>query len=443
MLPARLIAFYLPQFHPIPENDSWWGKGFTEWTNVARARPRFEGHYQPRLPADLGFYDLRLPEVRRAQADLARAAGIHGFCYYHYWFDGKLLLERPLDELLRSGEPDFPFCICWANEDWRRNWDGRSGEVLIAQTYGEQDDRRHIAWLANAFRDRRYIRVGGKPLLIVYRPLDLPAPARTAELWRREAARLGVGDLFLCGMEFAGRPFDAKRSGFDASIEFQPHGTFAAAPRFAGIDEVYEYDAVVEFLLNRPASYENRFPCLFPSWDNSARRQYNRATIVTNSTPETYERWLTTLTRRLSNRPQDERIIFVNAWNEWGEGAYLEPDLRYGRAYLAATRRAMGLPEEEPAAQPSGVPPASPDGAGAAPSVQMTPAEEVRTLQAALEDSRHELEWMRRSLDGYLATANSPSWRLLTALNKSVDAVAPSGTRRRRAIQRLLRILAP
>src|SRR5215471_9126155 len=188
---ARLIAFYLPQFHPIPENDAWWGKGFTEWTNVARARPVFRGHYQPHMPADLGFYDLRLPEVRQAQADLAREYGIHGFCYYHYWFGGKRLLQYPFDRVLTSGKPDFPFCLCWANEPWTRAWDGREQDILQPQSYSEEDDRRHIVSLLPAVLDERAIRVEGKPLFLVYQARELPDPAQTVEVWQEVAREAG------------------------------------------------------------------------------------------------------------------------------------------------------------------------------------------------------------------------------------------------------------
>ena len=195
---VRLIAFYLPQFHPIPENDRVWGKGFTEWTNVTKAKPLFRGHYQPHLPADLGFYDLRLPEARQAQAELAQEYGIYGFCYYHYWFNGKRLLQRPFDEVLQSGEPAFPFCLCWANEHWTRAWDGDLNGVTVEQRYSEEDDRNHIHWLLTAFRDRRYIRLNGRPLFLVYRAHDLPSPLRTTTLWREEAQKAGVGELYLC-----------------------------------------------------------------------------------------------------------------------------------------------------------------------------------------------------------------------------------------------------
>ena len=197
---VRLIAFYLPQYHPIPENDSWWGKGFTEWSNVAKASPLFEGHYQPHLPADLGFYDLRVPEIREQQAGLAKEYGIHGFCYYYYWFDGKRLLERPLNDVLRLGRPDFPFCVCWANEPWTRNWDGKHAEVLMPQTQSSDTDERFIMELLPALRDDRYIRINGRALLLVYRTELLPDARSTALVWREIASRHGI-ELYLCRVE--------------------------------------------------------------------------------------------------------------------------------------------------------------------------------------------------------------------------------------------------
>jgi lipopolysaccharide biosynthesis protein len=217
MATARAIALYLPQFHPIPENDEWWGKGFTEWTNTAKARPRFPGHYQPHVPADLGFYDLRVPETRAQQAEMARAHGVEGFCYYHYWFAGKRILQRPFDEVVASGEPDFPFCLCWANETWSGVWHGDPRRTLIAQTYpGEEDHRAHFATLLPAFRDPRYIRVAGKPVFLIYKPLDLPDAAATLALWTRMAEEAG-----LPGLHFVGCTDDVTdippALGFDAS----------------------------------------------------------------------------------------------------------------------------------------------------------------------------------------------------------------------------------
>jgi hypothetical protein len=345
MLPAspeaRLIAFYLPQFHPIPENDEWWGKGFTEWTNVAKARPQFRGHYQPHLPADLGFYDLRLPETRQAQADLARQYGIYGFCYYHYWFKGRRLLERPFTEVLASGKPDFPFCLCWANENWTRRWDGHDEEILVAQEYGEEDDKEHIRWLIGAFRDQRYIRIDGKPLFLVYRANDLPDPARTAAVWREEARKWGVGEVFLCRVEsFAGERDDPAQIGFDASIEFQPDWCHFGPARRRGASDVYDYAAVVERMLDKEAPGYTRFPCVMPSWDNAARRR-NGATILHGSTPQLYQQWLTSVLRTTEHSKETDGIVFVNAWNEWAEGNHLEPCQRWGRAYLEATRDAL------------------------------------------------------------------------------------------------------
>src|SRR5581483_10679407 len=275
---VRAIAFYLPQYHPIPENDAWWGPGFTEWTNVARARPLFRGHYQPHLPADLGFYDLRLPEARAAQAALAREYGIHGFCYYHYWFQGRRLLDRPFQEVLSSGTPDFPFCLCWANEEWTRAWDGRSGQVLIEQHYSEEDDRRHLRWLAQAFADRRYIRVCGKPLFAVYRASKLPDAPRTIATWREEAQRLGIGELFVCRVEsFSSERGDPRALGFDAAIEFQPDWLNVGVPlrrdkpRRAlwklGLNRsayqrhrIFTYTSVIERMARRPPVDYPRFP---------------------------------------------------------------------------------------------------------------------------------------------------------------------------------------
>jgi len=227
----RFIAFYLPQFYPTPYNDAWWGKGFTEWTNVVKARPRFRGHYQPHLPADLGFYDLRLPETRDAQAELAKQHGIYGFCYYHYWFSGKRILERPLDEVLASGKPDFPFCICWANETWKKTWVGRSTVTLLEQNFSFEDDLIHIRHLIPMFEDRRYIRIEGKPLVLVYRVELLPEPRKTAEIWRNEAIKAGLGDLFLVNVQstYLVEGTNPDLVGFDAAMRFEPRGN-ATAP---------------------------------------------------------------------------------------------------------------------------------------------------------------------------------------------------------------------
>jgi lipopolysaccharide biosynthesis protein len=367
MTRLRTIAFYLPQFHRIPENDAWWGRGFTEWSKVSAARPMFVGHEQPHLPADLGFYDLRLPEARREQAELARAHGVDAFCYWHYWFDGHRLLERPFAEVLASGEPDFPFCLCWANENWTRRWDGHDEEVLVGQRYSADDDRRHFAALAPALRDPRYLRIDGKPLVLVYRAGRLPEPAATAARFRAEARRLGVGELHLCRVEsLPEERGDPTAIGFDAAVEFQPDWSLLtkdlctgpvrllgpdgsiAGVRRAHVDDgvfaVYRYDAVVDRMLAKPAAPYRRYPCVTPRWDNSPRRQkLERAVVLHGSTPAHYERWLRGAVERALALP-GESLVFVNAWNEWAEGSHLEPDQRFGLGYLESTRRVVARP---------------------------------------------------------------------------------------------------
>ena len=353
---TRLIAFYLPQFHPTPENDEWWGTGFTEWRNVVKARPLFAGHYQPHLPADLGFYDLRVPEVREQQAALAREYGVYGFCYYHYWFHGRRVLQRPFAEVLESGRPDFPFCLCWANENWTRVWDGGERALLLEQRYSAEDDRSHIRSLIAAFRDRRYIRIDGRPLFLVYRTEALPDPARTAEIWREECTRAGVGDPYLARVERFVGGVDPATIGFDAAVEFAPEG--GGAPMFRGAmprvlsklglfprcfqeNYVAKYDHVVAGMRRKPAAAYTRFRCVSPSWDNTPRRRTG-ARVLIDATPDKYGVWLRETLRETARTSRgDRRIVFVNAWNEWAEGCHLEPDLRWGRAYLEATRRAV------------------------------------------------------------------------------------------------------
>ena len=355
----KTLAFYLPQFHPIPENDRWWGKGFTEWTNVAKARPQYRGHYQPHLPSDLGFYDLRVPEVREAQALLAKEYGIDGFCYYHYWFGGQRLLERPFNEVLATGSPDLPFCLCWANESWSRRWDGSDRELLAPQTYSAEDDLAHCRWLLSAFKDPRYIRIEGKPLFLIYRAGLLPDPGMTARRWREAAAAAGLPGLYLVQVEYAELSGDAARIGFDSSLEFQPFGqAFGAAKlkRFRWWERgklgtgksvfrnhsVLSYEKLVEAALQQAAPPYKRFPSVCPAWDNTARRQKG-AVIIDGSTPALFERWLTGTLAAEEKRPvdhPDEHIVFINAWNEWAEGNHLEPCHRDGRGYLEAVRNA-------------------------------------------------------------------------------------------------------
>ena len=355
----RLIAFYLPQYHPIAENDKWWGEGFTDWHNVAKAKPLFRGHQQPHVPGELGYYDLRDPGARTAQAALAREHGVFGFCYYHFWFNGKRLLERPLQEVLSSGQPDFPFCLCWANENWTRVWDGGDREVIVAQTYSRDDDRAHIKNLIPAFRDARYIRINGKALFLVYRAEELPDPVRTTDIWREEAHRSGIGDLFLARVESFVAGVDPRSIGFDAAVEFapewrkvgrhhrrerNPYRFFAKMGLFEDAyrkHRIVRYEVLADDMLARELPGYPFFRCVTPGFDNSARRSEGAAILV-HGTPEIYENWLNQVARETCERYQgEERIVFINAWNEWAEGNHLEPDEKRGRAYLEATRRVV------------------------------------------------------------------------------------------------------
>jgi lipopolysaccharide biosynthesis protein len=354
----RALALYLPQYHPIPENDEWWGKGFTDWTNVSKAKPLFKGHYQPHIPADLGFYDLRISETRRAQAEMAEKHGIYGFCYYHYWFNGKTLLEEPIKEVLKTGEPNFPFCICWANENWSRNWDGQFKNILIEQKYSFEDDAEHIRYLLPFFSDSRYIRVNNKPVFIVYRTELFPDIKKTAEIWREEAIKSGVGDLYLIRAESFIQETDPVSIGFDASFEFQPNWHNQPS-RYLGnsynkfLHKVGLKDSV--FLENRVRFYKDfveaqknnsykfsykRFPGITPMWDNTARRTKD-AYILLDSNPEEYGKWLSNIVKTFQPYSERENFIFINAWNEWAEGNHLEPCQRWGTSYLAATAKIL------------------------------------------------------------------------------------------------------
>lgn len=358
MAKIRPLAFYLPQFHPIPENDAWWGKGFTEWRNVTKAKPRFAGHEQPHLPADLGYYDLRLAESRVAQAELAKAYGLHGFCYYHYWFNGRRILERPVNDLLSSGEPDFPFCLCWANENWTRRWDGQDDAVLLRQVYSPEDDLLHFQELLRYFADRRYITVEGKPLFLVYRASNLPDAGGTVARWRRAAKDAGLPGIYLCNAE--SMPIDkglTLTAGFDAAVEFAPDWECLPPPRnpwavlpgflrkrienpFWSENVVFDYEGLRDRMLKKPTAPYLRYPGITPSWDNSARKARD-AFICYNATPAAYEKWFGALLKRFHPPTPEENFVFINAWNEWAEGNHLEPSVRWGREYLEATRRAL------------------------------------------------------------------------------------------------------
>jgi GT2 family glycosyltransferase/glycosyltransferase involved in cell wall biosynthesis len=349
--PVRVIAMYLPQFHRIRENDEWWGDGFTEWTNVRRARSFFEGHGQPTVPhPDIGYYDLNDPHVLERQAALARQFGIHGFCFYYYWFGGRRVLERPLDRMLSSGRPDFPFCICWANEDWTRAWDGRSSEVLIGQYHSAESDERFILDVLPFLRDRRYIRVEGKPLLVIYRPGLLPDARAAAARWRDVCRREGIGEIHLASVRSFDKT-DPRTIGFDATIQFPPlqipakdrsaDTRLMTDPDFRGV--ILDYRDAAYFSCQESASGYRMYRGVMPSWDNTPRRM-ERATTWINSSPDAYQRWLErAVDQTLSEHQGDHRLLFINAWNEWAEGAHLEPDVRDGYARLSSTAVALGV----------------------------------------------------------------------------------------------------
>lgn len=346
-LPATVVAFYLPQFHPIPENDAWWGKGFTEWRNVTRALPQFDGHHQPRLPADLGFYDLRDPGTMRRQAALAREYGIGAFCFYFYWFGGRTLLEAPLRQWLADASIDLPFCLCWANENWSRRWDGREHDVLVAQTHSPSDDVAFITHVADYLRDPRALRVDGRPMLLVYRPGRLPDPRATAGRWRDWCREHGIGEIHLAYVQSFERP-DPADIGFDSAVEFPPNmappESIRGDQRLLNHDhrgEVLDWRRLADAARRRPMPSYRLFPGVNPGWDNEPRRP-GGGHVYLHASPRGYRDWLRdTIAGRLVDVPAGQRLVFVNAWNEWAEGAVLEPDARLGHAWLEATRQAL------------------------------------------------------------------------------------------------------
>lgn len=343
---ARAIALYLPQFHPIPENDLWWGKGFTEWTNTAKAKPLFRGHYQPHVPADLGFYDLRLEDSRIQQAELARKYGIEAFCYYHYWFAGRRILNRPFDEVVASKKPDFPFCLCWANETWSGVWHGSPKTVLIEQTYpGPDDHRAHFAALLPAFRDARYLRVDGKPVFLIYQPGYLPDSRSAIDLWRALATEAGLGGLYVIGVSRdPGR--DITPLGYDAAANTplisQRPWVSRRKPvawlrhrirRDLGIPSRFEFATFArQHTPRRIAAYE-AYPTVVHAWDNTPRSG-KHGVVYQNSTPDLYRALLRAALDTVIDKPADRRLIFLKSWNEWAEGNHLEPDLKHGNSYL-------------------------------------------------------------------------------------------------------------
>lgn len=379
---ARLIALYLPQFHPIPENNRWWGAGFTEWTNVAKAKPLFKGHVQPKIPADLGFYDLRLPEVREQQAALAREAGVEGFCYYHYWFGGKQLLERPFNEVLASGKPDFPFCLCWANHSWsNKTWSRKSNmqsnSMLIEQTYpGYEDDYNHFMSVLPAFRDKRYITIDGKPVFFLYNPWEHTRVREWIKTWRKLASENGLPGLHLVSMCDATLTFkinpDGTKSrvlpnvenskdlfqtvlnmGFDAvNCVGMRRGELLSEGRLLNLCKTilrkaglpvgmyFNYSKTVKGFFPPETKWENVYPTIIPQWDRSPRAATLDG-IYTHATPKAFEEHINDALRYIKEKSPEHKILILKSWNEWGEGNYVEPDLEFGHGWLDAIRSAI------------------------------------------------------------------------------------------------------
>lgn len=357
---ARVIAFYLPQYHPIPENDKWWGKGFTEWTNVGKAKPLYKGHYQPRVPADLGYYDLRVPETRKAQADMAREHGIEGFCYWHYWFgNGKRLIERPFNEVLASGEPDFPFCLAWANETWKGFDHGLSNRnILIEQLYpGLEDYKAHFYEVLPAFKDERYIKIDGKPVFMIYKPLADAEVLVFMNLWRSLAVENGLN-----GIHFIGH-----HNNFNNSLEEIQSTGVDAVNTTRLYNYIYTHNSIIDkiyrkikklilgkisgntfsyhlmskwFIVPSEDEQKNVYPSIIPGWDHTARSG-REGLIMSNSTPEFFEKHVQKAIEVVSNKEEEHRVIFIKSWNEWAEGNYMEPDLRWGKKYLEALKRQL------------------------------------------------------------------------------------------------------
>ncbi len=380
---SRVIALYLPQFHPIPENDKWWGAGFTEWTNVANAKPLFKGHIQPRIPADLGFYDLRIPEVRERQAELAREAGVEAFCYYHYWFGGKQLLEHPFNEVLASGKPDFPFCLCWANHTWsNKTWQRKSAlqndSILIEQIYpGEQDNVAHFYTLLPAFRDKRYLTVDGKLLFAIYQPIDFPGVTEFIDTWRRLAKENGLPGFHFVGMVASTFTFkfmpDGSRQkalpnlessadifnhilslGFDSVNSIgKRRGEMLCEGKIKNLTKTilrkiglpsgsirYDYANTVKNFFAPEDSWENVYPTIIPQWDRTPRVA-SMDGIYVNVTPEKFEQHIKQAIDIVKDKSDEHKIIFLKSWNEWGEGNYVEPDAYFGHGLLNAIRNAV------------------------------------------------------------------------------------------------------
>ena len=353
-----ILSYYLPQYHPFPENDEWWGKGFTEWVNVAKARPLFRGHKQPHIPADLGFYDLRLAEVREQQAELAKEAGIEAFCYWHYWFgNGRRLLERPFNEVVSSGRPDFPFCLGWANHSWyKKLWDPKSkgkDKLLIEQTYpGIEDYVLHFNTLLPAFKDHRYLKVNGKLFFLIYDPLHFEDIKTFISTWRRLAKENGLNDFYFIAQDFDSRAKDQILSlGIDAIYNSDTFNIHHKLNKFSKVmyllqrkvlrrPTAFNYKDAIKYMVIDDCKNREVIPCISPNWDHSPRSSHN-AVILKNSTPDLFKRIAKRAIEIVQGKPEDEQIVMIKSWNEWGEGNYMEPDLEFGHGYINALKEAI------------------------------------------------------------------------------------------------------
>lgn len=353
---TKMIAFYLPQYHPIKENDEWYGKGFTEWTNVAKAKPLYKGHYQPHIPADLGFYDLRVPETRREQAKMAEQYGLSAFCYWNYWFgDGKQLLEMPIWEVYKDTTITFPFCLAWANHSWEKKmWDKQGNNtMLMEQKYlGQSDYTDYFYTMLPLFRDERYFRVNGKLFFIIYDPVGSDQIKDFIKLWRKLARKEGIGDFYFVGRDSACRIKEKVIGmGFDAvyddnvinihhNMPFLSKVMHLVRRKVFHMPSVFEYKDAIEYMITSDASDKHVIPVIAPNWDHSPRSS-NNAFILNNSTPELFYKLVKKAIKSVSKKNESEQLVIIKAWNEWGEGNHLEPDLKYGKGYLEAIQKAL------------------------------------------------------------------------------------------------------
>jgi hypothetical protein len=414
--PPRVLALYLPRFHQVLENDAWYGQGFSEWNLVAGAKPQYAGHRQPHLPGELGFYDQRVALTRHAQARLARQHGISGFLYLHYWFHGHELFEEPLREVLASGSPHFPFAVCWANESWKRVHQASAGDVLLEHSSDEDDDVAHILSLIAYFKDPRYIRVHGRPLLVVASPHLFPEPSRTVERWQAECLRAGVEPPWLVMLEDDARGDDPAKVGFDASIAMLPYPPSSEAPA-----TVVTYGEMASEALGRPTPSWTQYPSVAPAWDDTPSHAEGGASVWKDSTPQRYAQWLATALDRQHKAEGANGIVVVNAWNDWANGACLEPDAFWGRAYLLATKEVV----ERRTGITADVPPEVPDGASS---------------NSTVEDRYDELSTRYRELQATTSGLLSYSDRRLRAAR---DTFAEELAESREESRRLAGIVVP